>query len=121
MSILDRILWAQIKAKAQTFVFSIGFIAILAGWCLIHFDNDYKPVQMEKPKLYVKIRGTTDGTYDDQSFEGYCTNVKIVGGDYIFTMEDGTKVYTTFGRIDEPNDLMTVSDFETKCEEYYKK
>lgn len=123
MSILDRILWARITAKAQTFVFSVGFIAVLAGWCLIHFDNDYKPVQMKKkakPELYIECDGTSeDSPTVFRHYEGYCTKVRVNGGSYTFIMKDGTVVTAPWDMID--NDLTDICEFNDKCEEYYKK
>ena len=120
MSILDRILLARIKAKVQTFIFSIGFMAVLAGWCLIHFDDDYHPVQMNQPKLHVNVGGMNWKTEEFGCFEGDCVNVKIDGYDYIFTMEDGKEIHSDKYMIHEP-DTEEIKKFEKKCEEYYKK
>lgn len=119
MSLLDRILWAQITARIKTFMFSIGFIAVLSGWCLIHFDRDYHPIQMSKPKIYVDIGGMEWKTEEFGRFEGKCTDIEIKDNDYIFTLEDGKKVYANKFTIYSPS-LDKIKKFNKECEEYYK-
>lgn len=119
MSLLDRILWAQITARIKTFLFSFAFIAVLAGWCLIHFDRDYYPVQMSKPKIYVDIGGMEWKNGEFGRFEGKCTNIEIKGNDYIFTFEDGKKVYADKFTIYKPS-LDKIKKFNKEYEEYYK-
>lgn len=121
MSILDRILLFNIKLKIKVFIFSIGFMAVMAGWCLIHFDDNYHPIQLFKPKMYVRVAELDWDKLDVNVYKGNCTKVTTdEDGEYVFTFENGKKVHADKNYIYEPS-IDKVNEFEKKCEEYYKK